>query len=262
MSAPSAEIVAGRETTSPAGSALLDVVVLSVAMIFPSIMTCLAFVVLPGMDLERNPLVQGLFAFGKVVQFSFPILYVWLVCKQRLGWGSFEALGVKVGIAFGLLVAAGTAILYFTWLKHTPLMEETAAKVSQWMTTMNLASPAGFFLLAGFVAILHSFLEEYYWRWFVFGRLRRYMPLGAAMALSSLAFMAHHVILLSVYMPGGWRFWAGVVPFSLCVAGGGVVWAWMFHRTRSIYGPWLSHLIVDAALMGLGLDMLAPVLFR
>jgi membrane protease YdiL (CAAX protease family) len=114
-----------------------------------------------------------------------------------------------------------------------------------------------FVLLAAFISLAHSFLEEYYWRWFVFGRLRQYMPLGAAMAVSSLAFMAHHVIVLSVYLPGGWRFWAGVVPFSLCAAGGGVAWAWMFHRTRSIYGPWLSHLIVDAALMALGYDMVS-----
>ena len=42
-------------------------------------------------------------------------------------------------------------------------------------------------------------LEEYYWRWFLFGGLRRSMPVAAAVVLSSLAFTAHHVILLATF---------------------------------------------------------------
>ena len=108
--------------------------------------------------------------------------------------------------------------------------------------------------LAGFIVLTHSLLEEYYWRWFVFGRLRKFLSFGRAAAASGLAFMAHHVVILGVYLPG--HFWSGVVPFSLAIAVGGAVWAWLYQRADSVYPPWLSHAIVDGALFVIGWDLL------
>jgi membrane protease YdiL (CAAX protease family) len=76
---------------------------------------------------------------------------------------------------------------------------------------------------------------------------------AVAIVLSGLAFMAHHVFILYVYMPG--YFLTAVVPFSLCVAGGGVVWAWLYDRSGSLYAPWLSHAVVDAGLFVIGYDL-------
>jgi membrane protease YdiL (CAAX protease family) len=45
------------------------------------------------------------------------------------------------------------------------------------------------------------------------------------------------------------------VPFALCVAGGGVAWAWLYDRSNSLYAPWLSHLLIDAAVMAIGYDL-------
>ena len=66
--------------------------------------------------------------------------------------------------------------------------------------------------LAVFYALVHSLLEEYYWRWFVFGQLRALVAPTLAIVLSSLAFAAHHVILLYVYLPG--YVLTAVVPFA------------------------------------------------
>ena len=147
--------------------------------------------------------------------------------------------------------------------------------------------------LGAFYAVCHSFLEEYYWRWFVFRRLhllwsprspreregeapaepvagtvsagaspshRRFLlaaqdattPVASAVVVSSLAFMTHHVILLATYFGWGspWTYF-----FSACVAVGGALWAWLYERTGSLYGPWLSHVVVDAAIFVVGYDM-------
>jgi membrane protease YdiL (CAAX protease family) len=231
-----------------------DIAALLVAMTFPSVMSWLEFMILPGAGRE-NVALQVTFGIGKFIQFSFPILYVWFFRREELAVHKPSARGLKLGAAFGLVVGAGALILYFTWLKTTPALAETPQRVHDWLTEFNLATPSGYLGMAFFIAVLHSFLEEYYWRWFVFGRLEKYLPLAVAMGLSSCAFMAHHVIVLSVYLHG--YFWEAVVPFSLCVAGGGVVWAWLYHRCRSLYAPWVSHLLVDLALMALGYDMLA-----
>jgi membrane protease YdiL (CAAX protease family) len=153
------------------------------------------------------------------------------------------------------VAAVGTYVLYFGILKDTGIFAETGTKIAQWLTEFHANTPAAFFTMALFVCVLHSLLEEYYWRWFVFGRLRRYLPLGAALALSSLAFMSHHVFVLAYYLPG--RFWIAAVPFSLCVAVGGIAWAWLYHRYQTLYAPWLSHLLVDAAIMVVGYDMVS-----
>jgi hypothetical protein len=66
--------------------------------------------------------------------------------------------------------------------------------------------------------------------------------------------MAHHVIVLGVYLPG--RFVSRALPFSLAIAVGGAVWAWLYGRADSLYPSWLSHLLVDAAIFVIGWDLL------
>ena len=43
--------------------------------------------------------------------------------------------------------------------------------------------------------------------------------------------------------------------FSVAVAVGGVVWAWIYQRSGSLYGPWMSHLLIDAAIFLIGYDL-------
>ena len=122
---------------------------------------------------------------------------------------------------------------------------------------MQMNTPIRFIAQGVFYALIHSFLEEYYWRWFVFGQLRKLVRLYAAVIISSLGFMAHHVILLDTFFglssPLTWF-------FSFSIAFGGAVWALMYHRTGSLYAVWLSHLLVDAAIFIVGYDILQSTL--
>jgi membrane protease YdiL (CAAX protease family) len=79
------------------------------------------------------------------------------------------------------------------------------------------------------------------------------MPTAVAVLASSVAFAAHHVILLAVYLGG--ISWLSVL-FSLGVAVGGAVWAWIYHRRGSLLGPWLSHLTIDAGILIVGYDLI------
>jgi membrane protease YdiL (CAAX protease family) len=233
-----------------------DGLALAFAMAFPSVMTWMEFMVLPGEGAEGSPALLAVFVAGKIVQFTFPLAFVWWFERDRIRLAAPTSRGLELGIAFGLVVGVGALVLYFAWLGRSSFMAGTPAEVSAWLTKARVNTPAGFLGMAVFISVFHSLLEEYYWRWFVFGWLKRYLRVGLAMVVSSLAFMAHHVIVLTVYTPG--QFWTMVVPFSLCVAGGGIVWAWLYERTQSLYAPWISHLLVDAALMVLGYDMVSP----
>jgi membrane protease YdiL (CAAX protease family) len=125
--------------------------------------------------------------------------------------------------------------------------------VQQKVAEFGLNAPAAFAGFAALIAVGHSLLEEYYWRWFIFGRLRRLVAVGTAALISSLAFMAFHVIDLAMLFPG--RFLTLAFPLAVCVGIGGAAWCWLYQRTGSLAAPWLSHLIMDAAIFAVGYDL-------
>jgi len=232
------------------------------AMAFPTIMTWLYFVVL-ARPISLTPIegrsstnnwAQAAYAAGKAIQFSFPLLYLALVEPTSLQPRRPHFKGIGLGIGFGLLVGVGMVGLYSIGLENWLAATGAATMIRLKIEEFNAASPGRYAALASFLAVAHSLLEEYYWRWFVFGRLRRLVSIPAAIALSSLAFMANHVIVLSRFFPND--FWSAAVPLALCIAIGGAFWAWLYDRSGSVYAPWISHLLVDAAIMAVGYDMI------
>jgi membrane protease YdiL (CAAX protease family) len=222
------------------------------AMVLPTLLAWVYFVGLAGGQANR---VQRLvYVLGKVVQFGFPLAFVVLVEKYWPKPARPRLPGLGLGIGFGLLVALSMLALYSLWLRDSPALSQTPEMVRNKLNEFGVASPMAFILLGAFIALGHSLFEEYYYRWFIFGRLRRLIPWVPALILSSLAFMAHHVIVLSVYLPG--YFLTAVVPFSLAIALGGAVWAWLYERTGSLYPAWVSHAMVDAAIFILGWDLM------
>jgi CAAX protease family protein len=232
-----------------------DAVALTVAMLLPSVMTWFEFTLLPADDAASKPFLQMVFLVGKIAQFAFPAVYVFLVDRGHFALSRPSGRALAFGSGLGLVIGLSALGLYWLFLRDTPLMSQTAGPLLRWLVEYHLDTPAGYWTLALLMATLHAFLEEYYWRWFVFRWLHRHMPPGWAVALSSLGFMLHHIVILSVYLPG--YFWLGVMPFSLCVGVGGVIWALLYKETRSLYPVWLSHGLVDLALMTVGWDLVS-----
>jgi membrane protease YdiL (CAAX protease family) len=185
--------------SSPPRADMPTALALVIAAVLPSFMAWLYFFVLAGRP-GPDPIRQGAYGAGKLIQFAFPLVFVWFWQRGRPCPSWPRMTGLALGLGFGLA------------------------------------------------------FEEYYYRWFLFGRMRAFLPMWLAVVLSSLVFTAHHVILLTAYLPG--QFWTAVVPLSLCIAVGGGVWAWLYARTKSLYAPWLSHAIVDAALFAIGWNLL------
>ena len=225
---------------------------LLLALFFPTVLTWAYFIALA----DSEPWLQkGTYGIGKVVQFAFPLVFVLCLRKERLQFRGIDSSGLVLAIGFGLLVGGAMLALYHFWVKPAgffagPVTEEIKNKLKGFGVT----SKAAYALLAIFYSLVHSLLEEYYWRWFVFGRLRKLMPLAGALAVSSLGFALHHVLVLEKYFgwdsPATWLFSAGV-------AIGGGVWAMVYQRSKSLLGPWLSHLLVDGAIFLIGFDLIS-----
>lgn len=231
-----------------------QIVALAFALTFPSLLTFAYFVLLSGQG-PRIP--QLTYALGKTIQFVFPIAWMWWVMGERPVFALPRRDGLLVSLVFGMLIATTMYALYIGWLRSSPVFSEPAQIVRQKIGQLGVDSYKKYLALGVFYALAHSLLEEYYWRWFVFGQLRRRLSSYQAIFISSVGFMAHHVILLAAYF--GWDSPLAYF-FSLCVGVGGAIWAWIYERSGSLYGPWWSHCLVDAAIFVIGYDVARELL--
>lgn len=246
-----------------------DTFALALAIVLPTLVTWLYFIALRNQPAAFQQLAYGI---GKTFQFGWPVAWAFVTGRLKLQWPRFESQGVWIGVLFGLTIAGTTLGIYHGWLKESDFFVGPAAAIRAKVTAIGIQSSVAFIALGAFYSLGHSWLEEYYWRWFVFGLARQdqlapsfglrraesslagslYLSLPIAIAISAIGFMTHHVLVLAMYF--GWDSPATYL-FSACVAIGGAVWAWLYYRTGSLYGAWFSHLLVDAGIFLVGYDV-------
>lgn len=227
-------------------SARANLLAVALAMGLPTLVTWAYFVILAG---QSTGLQQGIYAIGKTIQFAFPAVWTLLVLRERLTWPRLPSRGTWIGLLFGVGVGAAMLLLAWLWLQPHGLLTAPTRQIEAKIRDLGVDSRLRYVSLGLFYAVCHSLLEEYYWRWFVFRRLRDFVSLVPAISLSSVGFMAHHVILLATFFG-----WASPATYLLAAAVGvgGAFWAWLYDYSGSLLSPWLSHLIVDAAIFVLG----------
>ncbi len=228
--------------------------VMALVLLFPTLLTLVYFVLLAHFP---SSLQQAVYGVGKCANRNRPAFwFIWVLRgKLRRDWVGSKGIGVGIGFGAGVLLAM--LMLYFYWLKPSGHLQGLEVQVIQKVRDLGLDSVGKYAATGLFYALAHSFLEEYYWRWFVFGQLQTRMGVSAGILLSSLGFMAHHIILLATFL--GWD-----SPLAYLFAGGvaigGAVWAWIYAWSRSLLGPWLSHMLIDAAIFLIGFDLVRNVI--
>ncbi len=207
----------------------------------PSLGTAAAMILVPG------PVGQALFMAAKIWLLVFPAFWYLVVERGRLSWSPPIDGGMGVGLLTGLVAGAviGLAALFFGIFDMD--MGQLAGEVDE----MGLATPRAYLLGALGWTFANSLMEEYVYRWFVFSQCERLMPRFAAVLASATVFTTHHVIALSTYLP-----WHLTALASLGVFLGGVLWAVLYARYRSIWPGWVSHIIADVAVFAVGWELL------
>jgi len=196
---------------------------------------------------------QAVYSVAKIVQFAFPVFWVAWIQRRRPRFDLTSSRGVVLGGAFGVVIFVASLAVYHYWLKSADFFLASQQPIQEKIAGLGLDHAWKSIALAVFYSLFHSLLEEYYWRWFVFRQLKSLTSFGPAVMISSLGFMAHHVIVIGHYFG---YFTLVTWLFSLAVAIGGAVWAWLYHRSGSLLGPWLSHLCVDVAIFTIGYEMM------
>ncbi len=215
--------------------------ILTVAMVGHAV-AALLYTFLPVGDSVRGAIYFG----SKLVVNALPVVWFVGVERGRLRVARPRGLSVFIGFSWGVLIAAVLLAVYFAGVADAINADALVEKVRAYGGVNH------FFLLAAFICIVNSGLEEYYWRWFVFGRMRRLMDWRAAVVVSSIGFTLHHIVILWAYFP---TVGLGIL-FNAGVFVGGCVWAWLLHREGTIFAPWVSHVLADVAIMVAGYDLI------
>ena len=222
------------EDTTPRRRALLALALLAPV---PSLGIWAAMVAAPG------PHGHGVFLVAKLWLLVFPAAWYLLVEKGKPSWSPPRRGGMATGVLSGVILAA--AIVLGAWLVGAQHMD--LAPLHAAVREMNLASPAAYLAGAAAWTLVNSLIEEYVYRWFVLRQCEAMLPPAVAVIAAAAIFTLHHVIALNQYLEPGFTALSSAGVFV-----GGIVWAALYYRYRSIWPGWISHALADIAVFGLG----------
>lgn len=213
------------------------------AMVVPLVGSLIYFVWFP-----EGAVGQSAYTATKVFTLLYPLIFLRRVGVQGLvpPKGS-KASSIRWGIASGMTISAVGIGLMLTPIGAT--VRDSASAVTD--RAEDLGFIEHYILFAVFVSLIHSLLEEFYWRWFVYGQLRERVSPRWAHPLAALSFAAHHLVVTMQFFPAPLA-----VFLALCVAVGGLIWSWMYEKHGGLLGCWVSHLIVDVLLMAVGYQLI------
>ena len=166
------------------------------------------------------------------------VAYLGLLKPKKKGIGIALLLGVGIyGVILGAYFLIGP---YFNFSAIAGSLTENAG-----VTADN------FLYVSLYISFVNSFLEEFFFRGFVFTNLARLHQRRFAYGFSGLLFALYHVAM----MVG----WFSPLLFVLVMAGltvGGMLFNWLNERLDTIYASWLSHMFANFAINTIGFILL------
>lgn len=225
--------------------------ILLFAAVLPAVGTYLIFFQLSGAG------IQIAYSTEKILMVLLPAVTVFVVS----GWRGFSAqspvhhlkdiavYGIGLGVAAGILILG-----LYELLQHREVFVLASDIIQTKLADAGVVSVSQFIVLAAFISVGNATLEEYYWRWFLFGRLRQFVTPAIAGLLASIAFVFHHIVVLAYYLPSGSAGWISLLCTGVFL--GGLFWCYVFHKSGTIWSAWVAHGIVDIAIMLVGYQMI------
>ena len=98
-------------------------------------------------------------------------------------------------------------------------------------------------LIALAIILINPFLEEYFWRGFVFRVFDKY----SKGYWTGILFALHHVVIVT-----GWFNWWQFLLVTLFLSIIGILFNYIYKKTDSIYATWIIHTVADIIIVFIG----------
>ena len=196
---------------------------------------------------------QGFFIGTKVFNWVFPLVFIRRVGLAGLGrtvpeGGPYPTLGRSVveGLVFGLVISALALGLMVTPLGE--IIRAGARNVSEKLQNLGVElTVPSYVLFAAYLSFVNAAMEEYYWRWFIYGNLRKRMKKWIANVVVAVGFVLHHLIVTLQFFR-----WEMAIFLCACIGIGSILWGWLYDRQGSVVGAYVCHILIDIAIMLIG----------
>lgn len=207
----------------------------------PTIGAAMALWIAPG------PIGATIYSIAKVWLLALPLIWT-LVVDRRTPQSAIRSrppsiwAGMPIAAGLGALIAVVIIGLFFLMRDHID-----ATNLRRTATEAGFGSPKTYILFGLYLCLVNALLEEYVWRWFTYRAAASIIPAALAVPLSALFFTLHHILVLAAYFP----VWLTTLT-SLGVFIGGCTWSWCYARFHSVWPGYVSHAIVDVAILFVG----------
>jgi len=201
--------------------------------------------------LKDSAAAQPVYGSAKLFILLWPVIATALILQRPIRWRLRPIAAHLRAIPLGLLIGLGIAGMMAALIASPMGNLVEAATDAIEVKVNNLGLQEQFLLFAVCLSLFHSLLEEYYWRWFVYGNLRNLVSRPAAHAMAAVGFSLHHIIVTTQFFSLHWA-----LLFSAAVGIGGFFWSWLYQRQGTLAGAWASHAVVDATLMAVAFRLM------
>lgn len=155
--------------------------------------------------------------------------------------------GFLIGLlSFAVLMAAYYFLQTFIDFKTIIMELETRLKVN----------PMNFLFVGIYITLFNSFIEEFFFRGFVFLGIYRAGKPGMAYFYSSLLFALYHIMIF--------RNWFTLPLFFIALFGlfvVGLFYNWLDTKSKNFISSWIAHIFANAAIILIGLKMFGIINF-
>lgn len=183
----------------------------------------------------------------KIVLFlAIPLLFAWAERHERNMILARHPESGKTGLLYAVLLGMFSFVVVlgayyllrpFIDFQHIVTDLQNRLKVSR----------INYLLIGAYVILFNSFIEEVFFRGFVFARIYRNGQRARAYLLSSILFALYHVSIFKT-----WFSWPMMALALTGLAVGGVIFCWLNHKTLKIHYSWIAHIFADIAIIWIG----------
>ena len=123
-------------------------------------------------------------------------------------------------------------------------------RIAQELQSKSKVTPSNFIFVGLYITFGNSFLEEYFFRGFIFLNLFNLGSKKLAYIYSSLLFGVYHISIFKTWFN---PILIGLALFGLISVG--IIFNWLDTKTENFINSWLVHILADSAIIIIGMRM-------